>query len=467
MNLPLFSEFSSVDKSAWKQQVIKDLKGKDFDTHLLWNTPEGLVVEPYYTAEDLTDERLASVQFVQQKSVGWLNQPVILYENEKATNAKMKAVLQKGADSIILDLGEKKAEEIEFPKLFNGLKLSDTPVYFQTNGQETIVVEALQKFMPYQMKGGLADDGLARWMTRGQLSETYFEELASVMRNTQNSPQFRTVCVSSHPFHNAGANAVQELAFTLASAVTYMDKLTDLGLTAEEVSAKLYFSVSVGTNYFMEIAKLRALRYLWNQMQGAWGVGQGEHALSPLPLAPCYIQAQTSTFYSAAIGVDSNMLRATSEAMSAVIGGCDALTVHSYDATLKTPDDFSERIARNISTLLKEEAHLDKAVDPTAGSYYLEHLTLQLIDAAWELFLKVEEKGGLMGAFEENFIQDPIEENFEATLLALQTNKRVMIGVNKFRFGEEKPSFVELQHFDKVGTFRLLENKRIAKTFEG
>lgn len=490
MNLPLFSEFSSADKSAWKQQVIKDLKGKDFDTHLLWNTPEGLVVEPYYTAEDLTDERLASVQFVQQKPVGWLNQPVILYENEKATNAKMKAVLQKGADSIILDLGEKKAEEIEFPKLFNGLKLSDTPVYFQTNGQETIVVEALQKFMPYQMKGGLADDGLARWMTRGQLSETYFEELASVMRNTQNSPQFRTLCVSSHPFHNAGANAVQELAFTLASAVTYMDKLTDLGLTAEEVSAKLYFSVSVGTNYFMEIAKLRALRYLWEKVSLEFGVyslqfREGGISLSDSelenptlnrqpqtvnrksPIVNTFIHAQTSTFYSAAIGVDSNMLRATSEAMSAVIGGCDALTIHSYDATLKTPDDFSERIARNISTLLKEEAHLDKAVDPTAGSYYLEHLTLQLIDAAWELFLKVEEKGGVMGAFVENFIQDPIEENFEATLSALQTNKRVMIGVNKFRFGEEKPSFVELQHVGKVGTFRLLENKRIAKTFEG
>lgn len=483
MNLPLFSEFSSADKSVWKQQVIKDLKGKDFDTHLLWNTPEGLVVEPYYTAEDLTDERLASVQLVQQKPAGWLNQPVLLYENEKATNAKMKAVLQKGADAIGLDLGKKKAEEIEFPKLFNGLKLSDTPVYFQTNGQEMLVVEGLQKFMPYQMKGGFANDGVAQWMTTGQFPETYFEELAFVVRNTQNSPQFRTVCISSHPFHNAGANAVQELAFTLASAVTYMDKLTDLGLTAEEVSAKLYFSVSVGTNYFIEIAKLRALRYLWEKVSLQFTVNNLQFILGDVSLSDSelekqtvnskpqtvntFIHAQTSTFYSAAIGIDSNMLRATSEAMSAVIGGCDALTVHSYDATLKTPDDFSERIARNLSTLLKEEAHLDKIVDPTAGSYYLEHLTLQLIDAAWELFLQVEEKGGLMDAFEENFIQDPIEESFETTLSALQTNKRVMIGVNKFRFEEEvKHKLVEVQNFAKVVSFKLLENKRISKTFE-
>lgn len=268
MNLPLFSEFSAADKSVWKQQVIKDLKGKDFDTNLLWSTPEGLEIQPYYAAEDLTDERLAVVQSIQQKPLGWLNQPVVLYENEKATNAKMKAILQKGADAVLLNLGKTKAGELEFSKLFNGVKLSDTPVYFQTNGQEATVMEALQKFMLYQMKGGLVDDGLARWMNTGQLPEAYFEDLTALIKSTQNSPQFRTVCVSSHPFHNAGSNAVQELAFTLASAVTYMDKLTDLELTAEEVSAKLYFSVSIGTNYFMEIAKLRALRYLWNLVNG-------------------------------------------------------------------------------------------------------------------------------------------------------------------------------------------------------
>lgn len=458
MNLPLFSEFSSADKAAWKQQAVKDLKGKDFDANLQWVTAEGLVVEPYYAAEDLTDERLSEVQSVQQKPIGWLNQPVIVYENEKETNAKMKAILQKGADALVLDLSLDEVGEIEFSKLFNGLKLSEVPVYFQTNGQETSVMTALQKFIPYQMKGGFADDGLARWMTVGSLPESYFEELAALVKTTQSSPQFRTVCASSHPFHNAGANAVQELAFTLASAVTYMDKLTDLGLKPEEVSTKLYFSVSVGTNYFMEIAKLRALRYLWDLINDQWSIVNGQ----------CFIHAQTSTFYSSAITPDSNMLRATTEAMSAVMGGCNALTVHAYDKSLKTPDDFSERIARNISTLLKEEAHLDKAVDPAAGSYYLEHLTLQLVDAAWALFLEVEEKGGLMAAFEENFIQNQIQVNFEATLSALQTNKRVMIGVNKFRVEEVNPNFVKVQNVDKVevATFKLLDNKRISQTFE-
>ncbi|MEI7583811.1 methylmalonyl-CoA mutase family protein [Runella sp.] len=478
MNLPLFSEFSSADKAAWKQQAVKDLKGKDFNANLQWISAEGLVVEPYYAAEDLNDDRLSEVQSVQQKPMGWLNQPVIIYENEKETNAKMKAVLQKGADALVLDLGSEEVGEIEFSKLFNGLKLSDFPVYFQTNGQETSVMTALLKFIPFQMKGGFADDGLARWMVLGRLPETHFEELAALVKKTQSSPQFRIVCVSSHPFHNAGANAVQELAFTLASAVTYMDKLTDLGLTAEEVSAKLYFSVSTGTNYFMEIAKLRALRYLWEKVSLQFRAGGvppevlelEQQTLNPkLQTVNTFIHAQTSTFYSSAITPDSNMLRATTEAMSAVMGGCNALTVHAYDESLKTQDDFSERIARNISTLLKEEAHLDKAVDPAAGSYYLEHLTLQLIDAAWDLFLKVEEKGGLMAAFEENFIQNQVESNFEATLSALQTNKRVMIGVNKFRVEESmKHNFVNVLNVDKVEVeiFKLLKNKRISQTFE-
>lgn len=467
MNLPLFSEFSATSKEAWKQQVIQDLKGKDFDENLLWHTAEGVVVQPYYASEDLTDARTAAVQQAQQKPLGWLNQPRIVYENEKATNVQMRAVLQKGADAILLDLSGITSDSIDFSKLFNNLKLSDTPVYFQTQGQETAVLAALQKFIPYQMKGGLADDGLAHWMATGQMADTYFETLASVLKNTQSSPQFRVVCVSSHVFHNAGANVAQELAFVLASAVTYVDKLTDLGLSAEEVFAKLYFSVSVGTNYFMEMAKLRALRYLWIELQRAWGLEQIPPALSPMPLAPCYIHAQTSTFYDAAITANTNLLRATTEAMSAVIGGCDTLTVHPFDATLKAPDDFSERIARNISTLLKEEGHLDKSVDAAAGSYYLENLTLQLADAAWKLFLETEQKGGLMDAFAANEVQNAIEENFQNTLLGLQTGKRIMVGVNKFRFDEPNAAVAPKSVGGRYeAPFKLLENKRISESFE-
>lgn len=457
MKSSLFSEFSPTDKNAWTQQALKDLKGKDFDTTLRWHTPEGFAVEPYYTVEDVSEDPLAAVQTAQQKKLGWLTRPVVEYENEQVTNAKMRSLLQKGADALTLDLRSVSLESVDLMKLLNGLKLSDTPIFFQTNGQTAELLRSLQSFIAYQMKGGLADDGLSEWMTTGHLSETYFDELAALCTDVKDSPHFKTICAGSHVFHNAGAHAVQELAFTLASAVTYVDKLTDAGLSADEVFAKLYFSVSVGTNYFMEIAKLRALRYLWYRVQTGWGS-------EPKTV---YLHAQTSAYYDAAITPNTNFLRATTEAMSAVIGGCDALTVHAYDAVFRQPDEFSERIARNVSILLKEEGHLDKTLDPAAGSYFLENLTQQVADSAWTLFLEVEAKGGLRAAFEQNFIQDQIEQNAHSTLSALQQGRRVMVGVNKFRVDEEPlKNVAEAQSAETAVAYRLLKNQRIAQTFE-
>ena len=459
MNLPLFSEFSPASKEIWKQQTLKDLKGKDFEATLLWNTAEGIVVEPYYAAEDLVDERFVEIQACQVKNIGWLNQPQVEVEEEKVTNTQLKALLQKGVDALMLDLTKNK--KIELTKLLDGIKLSETPVFFQTGGREVATVSELLRFIPYQMKGGLADDGLARWTQTGELSASYFKELANCIQQTQTSPQFRTVCVSSHVFHNAGANIAQELAFTLSSAVTYLDKLTDEGLRVEEILSKVYFSLSIGTNYFLEIAKLRALRYLWERISGQFLKEVGRY-----DKAYCYIHAQTSTFYDAAITPNTNMLRATTEAMSAVMGGCDALTVHAYDAVFQESDEFSERIARNISILLKGESYLDKTVDPAAGSYYLENLTLQLVDAAWALFLAIEEKGGFMEAIAQNFIQEAIEENYQQTLRALQEGKRVMVGVNKFRFDEGAFTPPPTTVAPSEGAFIKLPNRRIAQPFE-
>lgn len=461
MNLPLFSEFSPASKEIWKQQTLKDLKGKDFEATLFWKTAEGIVVEPYYAAEDLVDERFVEIQACQVKNTGWFNQPQVEVGEEKATNAQLKALLQKGVDALTLDLA--KNQKIELTKLLDGIKLSETPVFFQTVGREAATVSELLRFIPYQMKGGLADDGLARWTQTGELSATYFEELANCIRHTQTSPQFRTVCVSSHAFHNAGATIAQELAFTLSSAVTYLDKLTDEGLSVEDILPKVYFSLSIGTNYFLEIAKLRALRYLWERISGQFL----KEVATSLRRANCYIHAQTSTFYEAATTPNTNMLRATTEAMSAVMGGCDALTVHAYDAVFQETDEFSERIARNISILLKGESYLDKTIDPAAGSYYLENLTLQLADAAWALFLAIEEKGGFMEAIAQNFIQDAIEENFQQTLKALEEGKRVMVGVNKFRFDDGTvviPPAIDEKFIQSA--FKLLVNRRIAQSFE-
>ena len=151
MNLPLFSEFSPVSKKIWKQQTIKDLKGKDFEATLLWNTPEGMLVEPYYSAEDLVDERISEVQACQTKNAGWFNQSKVEVGDEKVTNLQLKALLQKGVDALTLDLSKK--EKIDLAKVLDGIKLSETPVFFQTGGREAATVSELLRFIPYQMKG--------------------------------------------------------------------------------------------------------------------------------------------------------------------------------------------------------------------------------------------------------------------------------------------------------------------------
>ncbi len=485
MNPSLFNDFLPTTKANWQQQATKDLKGKDWQQTLNWQTAEGFEAEAYYTIDDLNHDKVTTVQAAQRQQPGWLNQSVVKYKNDKSANNQIVNVLQKGADSVLLDLSDIDCTQINFSKLLHNIKLSDVAVTFKTHNQADVVISELQKFVNYQIKGSLADDGLAQFMTTGYLPENYFETCADIIKQTHDSPQFKTVCIDGQIFQKAGGNAVQELAFMLAAAVTHLDKLTDLRLSPDEVFAKLYFSVSVGTNYFMEIAKLRALRYLWSlvteKMYDVKGMMYGTASNISYILHHTYITATTSPFYNAAITPYTNLLRATTEAMSAVVGGCDVLTVRPFDDVYQESTGFSERIARNLSVILSEEAHLDKTTDPSAGSYYIEKLTIELAEAAWNLFVEVETLGGLMPAFEQNFIQDKIEGNYQSLIDSL--NSSTMVGVNKYRFDEEpfvKPvadKFVGTYNSDKTSRgfaihpnnnppFKLLVNKRLSEGFE-
>jgi methylmalonyl-CoA mutase len=453
MHPTLFSEFTPTNFDDWKQQVLKDLKGKSFEDTLLWHTAEGMVLQPYYTSEQVSAGALQG--HFEQKTNGWLNEPVVHFENEKATNAKIINVLEKGAEAVLLDLGGRNVSEISFPKLLHGIKLSDAPVFFKAVGQELALAVALRQFIAYQMKGGLLHDPLAHWTQTGQWTQHWANQTATLLHETVSSPHFKTIFVHTQPFHNAGANAVQELAFGLSSAATYLDHLTDLGLSAETIANKLVFSVSVGTNYFMEIAKLRALRHLWAVLLRQW--------LPEAPTLPsAFIHAQTSTFYNAAAAPYTNLLRATTQAMSATVGGCDALTVLPYnEISGQRNDEFAERIARNLSVLLKEESHLDKTTDPAAGSYFIETLTQQLSEAAWALFLQVEQKGGFVPAFEQGFVQDEIEKTFVEKQQKVQTGEAVLVGVNKYQTPNDTLDVPQKTPVNE-SSLKLLIDKRLA-----
>ncbi|MFC5411219.1 methylmalonyl-CoA mutase family protein [Larkinella bovis] len=428
-DLDIKSLFPPVTKAQWIQQVQKDLRGQPFDS-LKRTRPDGLAMEPFYTSDDLELLPLAEIQQAQDRSPGWLNVPNVRFQSEAITNTVLRDELSKGADGLQLDLLGSRVDDLDWNRLLNGLKLSETPVWFAVSRQSETLVSILKARLPYQLKGGILDELTGHLLTAGTVSEEALNQLVQATRQTLDSPRFRTLTVDSSLFHNAGATATQELAFTLNAVVELYDFLTENGLSVEQIVPKTALSVAVGTSYFTEIAKLRAFRILWQRL-----ISQYDSSFIH-PLSPVFLHAQTSTFYDAAVTPDTNLLRATTEAMAAVIGGCDALTVHPYDAVFGEPDEFSRRIARNVSILLKEEAHLDKTLDPAAGSYYLETLTAQLVKTAWSLFLAVENRGGLRRAFTDGFVPEEIEKAYQATVEAVKTG-RILVGVTKFRTSDE------------------------------
>ena len=413
----LFSPlFPIPDPSAWRTQVQKELNDQNAYESLRWHTDEGFIMEPYYTTGDLAHLPLNAIQEAQKQRPGWLNTPSYSVSNAKEANGYLRDWITRGTDALVVRLDQ----HPDAVTLLQGIKLSETPIFFQVHSEADSIqfVLDLKTVAPYQLKGGLltVPDNL----------------VAEITRLTLDSPQFRTICASSHAFHNAGATATQELAYTLASLTDTYDQLTNEGLSIDQLTAKTMLSVSVGTSYFMEIAKLRAFRVLYRRFLSAYSV------TGALPL---FIHCQTSTFYDATVTPYTNLLRATTEAMAAIIGGCDALTIHPYDTVFRdaaaAPDaEFAERIARNVSFLLKDESYLDKVADPAAGSYYVETLTHQLAESAWNLFLDVETRGGLKKALIDGFVQTEIERSYQARVEAVRRGQ-VLVGVNKFRVDEQ------------------------------
>jgi methylmalonyl-CoA mutase len=463
MKNQLFQNFEAPSHNQWKQQVTKDLKGKDFDATLTWFLEENINVSSYYDNQDVLQLPLKVVQQfqLQNDTKTWSNREIIKYATEKECNLLIINLLKEGANSFLLDLSGVSIMEIEVKKLLRNIKLSDTPFFFKVENNALNLVNELQNIAPYLWKGGIIDDILERYFITGILDKNQWIEMAIVLRKVQNHPSFKTIIINSHHFHNSGANIAQEIAYTLASAIETIDKLSEQNITLQEIVQKIEFSISVGTNYFGEIAKIRALKFLWSKI-----LIEG-YGLNNQDVPNISVHCVTSSFYNSSITPNTNMLRATTEAMAAIIGGCDALSILGYDETYQESDDFSRRISRNISTILKEESYFDKVIDPSAGSYFIENLTFQITEEAFSLLQAVENQGGIIEAFKKNYIQENINRNFEAKQEALQANKSIMIGVNKFRHDEvpfEKSKIID-KTSDKT-TFELLINRRLSEIFE-
>ncbi|PKV66523.1 methylmalonyl-CoA mutase family protein [Pontibacter ramchanderi] len=439
----LFSEFKPATANDWAARAQKDLRETPLES-LNWQTYEGITIKPYYTREDIQN-----LSFVQQKpgdfpflrgnagsDNNWQNiQKIKVEGNGKAAIDKAADALSRGADGVHFIVENPQnfdvaylAESIDLTLQSVSYTLSGDPAAF-LKGLYTLLAE--QNISHRNLKGFLNYDPMTG---KGALTDSESKAITQVLDLTKDSPDFYGVTVCGTNFSSIGASLTQEVAYTLSAAVAYTDRLTTAGEPLESVLRNMQFCMGAGTNYFFEIAKLRALRLLWAVVVEAY---QAEPALA----AKLRIHSATSSWYQTTLDPYVNMLRVTTEAMSAVISGADSLTVLPFDSTFKDSDEFSERIARNVSIILKEESYLDKAVDPAAGSYYLDSLTNELASKAWELFREVEAQGGFEAAYESGLILGSITEVSRQKFRDIATGRMVLVGTNKYPNPKEKIDF--------------------------
>ncbi len=433
----LFSDFPKVFKDQWQEKTIADLKGADFDKKLVWRTLEGFNLQPYYSKEDLKnldylkkfENSTLNIEDGSQGPRYWVNREKIVVIDADSANKEAIAALNSGADGILFDLTVKEDNDIK--KLLNNILPLHCSVSFIADRNEAKLIkgylayESENHIETSQLFGSINYDPIRNLTLKGKMADDGFKVLREIIEITDSADRFYGLTVNSAQFQNAGSSLVQELAFTLNTVVEYIDQLEKQGLTAEKVIRNMEISMAVGTDYFLEIGKLRALRILFYKIAESYGLSEYDpgdlhiHSIS---------SGWTKTVYDPYV----NMLRNTTEAMSAVIGGCNALTVAPYNENFEQPTELSKRISRNISNILKEESYFDKIVDPSAGSYYIENITDEIVRNAWNLFQEVESEGGFIKSYTTRKIQSRIKDVRNKRMKMAAQRRDIFVGTNQY-----------------------------------
>lgn len=441
----LFSEFAPVSTEEWMAKITADLKGVPFEKKLVWKTGEGFNVNPFYRAEDIeglktTESLPGEFPYVRgtKKDNDWKVRQNIEVCCFKGANEKALDLLTKGVTSLGFIIKGDEVNEENIATLLEGICPASVELNFNTcNCKAEKLIGILADYFKgkgvdaEKCYGSVNYDAFKKPLVKGKENSEWVEGAAAVLKAGQALSNYRVLAVNAFLFNNAGAYISQELGYALAWGNELMAKLTEAGFTADEVAKKIKFNLGISSNYFMEIAKFRAARWLWAEIVAAY---------KPACECACKMvaHAQTSEWNMTVYDAHVNLLRSQTEAMSAALAGVDSITVRPFDKIYQTPDDFSERIARNQQLLLKEECHLDKVVDPSAGSYYVEVLTNSLADVAWKLFLEVEEKGGFSVAVNAGEIQNAVNASNVARKKAVATRREILLGSNQY------PNFTEV-----------------------
>ncbi|MDZ7716759.1 MAG: methylmalonyl-CoA mutase family protein [Balneolaceae bacterium] len=463
----LFKEFSPTSTKEWEEVIKKDLRGADYKEKLKWETGEGIKALPFYRREDLEDLNIPRKIF-QEKNEWQIRQPIFDQKIDDANSAAKQAI-DRGADGVSFktharytdgmlggDLeGTAIQSQQDFDELVSGMDLAKTSIHIDGGMLSPIFAAMLHNTChsnsidTLSVNGSLMYDPFAFILKNGCLpkdEQQFISETAQLAAfSKQHLPGLRSLAVDARIFHNSGSTIAEELGFALATGSEYLARLTDIGMKPSEVAKTIHFNFSIGSSYFLEIAKFRAARILWQKILQAYGVEKQE----------MYIHGSTSTWNKTIFDPYVNMLRSSTEGMSAAISGCDAITVNPFDATFDQPDELSQRVARNQQIIFKEEAYLNKVSDPAAGSYYVEQLTDKIAEAAWNCFQEVETQGGMLQSIKDRYIQITIEESRKQQDQKIASRGRIFVGTNQYPNPEEE---ISPDRKDKYQTVSLNES---------
>lgn len=443
----LFNDFNPISSKQWKQKIQFELDGADYNETMIWNSPEDIQVKPFYHRDEFA--KAASVKT--QASNFQICQNIFVHDIEKSIKRAIDTI-ERGAESLRFTIQN---ENTDIQKLLENLPLENKIVYFNLSFLSIDFVKLLnaisiQKKAVFYCNldpiGQLARDG--NWFTTSDKNN--FETLEKISNEAKD---LSLLSVDLGLYQNAGANITQQIAYSLAHANEYLNRLPS-------TTKPIVFQVSVGTNYFFEIAKLRALRMLFKLIAAEYDSNLECHLL----VTPT---KRNKTIYD----YNVNMLRTTTECMSAILGGADAVANLPYDALYHKDNEFGDRISRNQLLVLKHESYFDKVDNPADGSYYIESLTMQLAEKSLTLFKDIEANGGFLKLLNDGTIKKKIQENAAKEQELFDSKKEVLLGTNKYPNKEDKMKHdLELFPFVKIKPRKTLITpiieKRLAEKLE-
>ncbi len=440
----LFEEFPPIPTIKWEEKIKTDLKGIDYRETLIWKTIEGIDIKPFYRKNDLDELDYLSGEpglfpFSRGNKINlndWEICQLIPVQHIDTANKDALKALEWGATSIEFKIDKGVIRDSsDITSLLMGIPIETTRISFYTVSDHSNLPALLHSEIKSRgsqsedIKGLIGFDPIGEFVLTGRVGEVEQEIIEPAKKIfpyiKQNLPGFKFLVLNGKNFKDAGSTIVQELGYTLSVGAEYLSLFSDAGWSIDDIAPGIQFNFAVGSNYFMEIAKIRAARLLWADIVKAYKPASTE-------TSKAYIHTITSDWNKTAYDPYVNLLRTTTEAMSSSLGGTDSLTVLPFDSVYKKSSAFSKRLARNIQIILKEEAYFNKVIDPAAGSYYVEYLTDAIAGEAWKLFLSIEDNGGFINAFRKEIIQTEIEKNARQRESNIAFRRKNFLGTNQY-----------------------------------